>query len=142
MPADPTDLLRRLDVLVGEWETDVPGVEAEGRTTFEWLDGGGFLVERSTVDRPEFPNGICVIGATGPDGGLQQHYFDSRGVARVYDMTFDGGIWTLFREGPDWPQRYIGELSADGNVIKGRWEAGKELGAPLEFDFHLNYRRL
>jgi hypothetical protein len=142
MTADPRDLLRRLDVLVGEWKTDVPGVVAEGCTTFEWLEGGGFLIERSSVDRPEFPNGICVIGATGPDGGLQQHSFDSRGVARVYDMTLEGNAWTLFREGPDWPQRYVGELSADGKTIAGRWEAGKELGAPLELDFHLNYRRL
>jgi hypothetical protein len=78
MAPDASGSLERLDVLVGEWETNVPGVEAEGRTTFEWLEGGGFLIERSTVDRPEFPNAICVIGATGPIGGLQQHYFDSR----------------------------------------------------------------
>jgi hypothetical protein len=89
-----------LDVLVGEWETSVPGIEAEGRTTFEWLEGGGFLIERSTVDRPEFPNGISVIGATGADGGLQQHYFDSRGVARVYEMTLEGGVWTPSARGP------------------------------------------
>jgi hypothetical protein len=91
MAPDTSGPLERLEVLVGEWETNVPGVEAKGRTTFEWLEGGGFLIERSTVDRPEFPNGICVIGATGPDGRLQQHYFDSRGVARVYDMTLARG---------------------------------------------------
>lgn len=142
MAADTGGALERLEALVGEWETRVPGVEAEGRTTFEWLEGGGFLIERSSVDRPEFPNGICVIGATGPDGGLQQHYFDSRGVARVYEMTFEDRVWTLFREGPDWPQRYVGELSADGNTITGRWEAGSESGAPLEHDFDLNYTRL
>jgi hypothetical protein len=97
MAPDTSGSLERLDVLVGEWETNVPGVEAEGRTTFEWLEGGGFLIERSTVDRPEFPNGICVIGATGTDGGLQQHYFDSRGIARVYEMTLEDGVWTLSR---------------------------------------------
>jgi len=102
----------------------------------------GFLIERSTVDRPEFPNAISIIGATGVDGGLQQHYFDSRGVARVYEMTFEGGVWTLFREGPDWPQRYVGELSEDGNTITGRWERGTELGAPLEHDFDLTYTRV
>jgi hypothetical protein len=142
MAPDTTGALGRLDVLVGEWETDVPGVEAEGRTTFEWLEGGGFLIQRSTVDRPEFPNAICVIGATGPTGGLQQHYFDSRGVTRVYEMTLADGVWTLFREGPDWPQRYVGELSEDGTAITGRWEAGAELGAPLEHDFDMNFRRL
>jgi len=142
MAPDSRGSLERLDLLVGEWNTKVPGVEAEGRTTFEWLEGGGFLIERSSVDRPEFPNAICVIGATGPDGGLQQHYFDSRGVARVYDMSLEDGVWTLFREGPDWPQRYVGELNEDGNTITGSWEAGAELGAPLEHDFDLTYTRV
>lgn len=142
MASDKRGSMERLGILVGEWATNVPGVEAAGRTTFEWLEGGGFLIQRSAVDRPEFPSAICLIGATGPDGGLQQHYFDSRGVARVYEMTLEDGAWTLFREGPDWPQRYVGELSEDGNTIAGRWEAGAELGAPLEHDFDLTYTRV
>jgi hypothetical protein len=83
-----------------------------------------------------------VIGATGPGGALQQHYFDSRGVHRVYDMSLEDGVWTLSREGPDWPQRYVGEFSADGNTITGRWERGESLGAPLQHDFDLNYTRV
>jgi hypothetical protein len=134
--------LSRLDVLVGEWSAEVPGYDVEARTTFEWLDGGGFLIQRATVALEEFPNGVMVIGATGPDGGLQQHYFDSRGVHRVYEMTLDGGVWTLWREGPDWPQRYVGELSEDGNAITGSWQRGESLGAPLQHDFDLSYRRL
>jgi hypothetical protein len=129
-------------VLVGTWATRVPGVDAEGRTTFEWLDGGGFLIERSTVDRPEFPDAICVIGPTAADGRLQQHYFDSRGVSRVYEMTFGDGVWTLSRDGPDFPQRYVGRLSDDGNEITGSWEIGSSPGARLEHDFDLNYTRL
>ena len=135
--------LEKLEVLVGEWSVHVPGVDGiDARTTFEWLEGGGFLIQRSTVDRPEFPNGVMVIGATGEDGGLQQHYFDSRGVHRVYEMTLDDGVWTLSREGPDWPQRYIGEISEDGNTINGRWERGESLRDPLRLDFELNYTRV
>ena len=135
--------LSNLEILVGEWSAHVAGFDdVEARTTFEWLEGGGFLIERSTVDRPEFPNGVCVIGATGEGGGLQQHYFDSRGVARVYEMTLDDGVWTLYRAGPDWPQRFVGEFSEDGDTITGRWERGTEPGAPLELDFELNYHRL
>jgi hypothetical protein len=132
----------KLEVLIGEWQAPVPGMEANARITFEWLEGGGFVIQRSTIDKPEFPNGVMVIGATGPDGGLQQHYFDSRGVHRVYEMTLEDGEWILFREGPDWPQRYVGQLSDDGNTITGRWERGESPGAPLELDFELNYTRL
>ena len=134
--------LHALDVLVGDWSVEVPSFDVEGRMTFEWLEGGGFLIQRSTVDAKEFPNGVMVIGATGAEAGLQQHYFDSRGVHRVYEMTLDGGVWTLWREGPDWPQRYLGEFSDDGDAIVGRWERGEELGAPLQHDFDLTYRRL
>ena len=134
--------LEHLDVLVGEWITHVPGFSGNGNVTFTWLEGGGFLIQHSTIDRPEFPNGISLYGATGPDGGLQQHYFDSRGVARLYDVTFDGRVLTISREGPDWPQRYIGELSEDGNTLSGRWERGESLGAPLQHDFDLTYTRV
>ena len=134
--------LEGLDALLGEWTVAVPGIAEKGTATFEWLEGGGFLIWRSTIDRPEFPNGISIIGATAADGGLQQHYFDSRGVARVFEMSLEDGIWTLWREGPDWPQRYVGEFSDDGNTISGAWERGESLGAPLQHDFDLNYTRL
>src|SRR5262249_7976126 len=124
MAPDTSGSLVRLEILVGEWETNVPGVEAEGRTAFEWLERGGFLIERSAVDRPAFPHSIFVIRATRPGSGLPQHYVDSRGVARVYEMTLEHGVWTLFREGPDWPQRYVGELGEDGNTITGSWQRG------------------
>src|SRR5215208_4789598 len=112
--------LSELEVLVCEWKADVPGMDADARVTFDWLEGGGFMIQRSTIDRTEFPNGVMVIGATGPGGGLQQHYFDSRGVHRVYEMTLENGEWTLWREGPDWPQRYVGQISDDGRTIAGR----------------------
>jgi len=34
-----------------------------GRVSFEWLEGRTFLIERWTVDLPEFPDGIAIIGA-------------------------------------------------------------------------------
>jgi hypothetical protein len=142
MDGDANATLRTLDVLVGEWQTIAPAMKAEGRTTFAWLVGGGFLIEQSEVQRPEFPNSISIIGLTGPAGALRQHYFDSRGVARVYEMTFADGTWTLYRAGPDWPQRYVGKLSPDGDTITGRWERGDEPGAPLQHDFDLNFSRV
>lgn len=142
MGANASDEMRALQVLIGDWETDAPDMEAEGRTSFEWLEGGGFVVERSVVSRPEFPNSISIIGPTGPEGALQQHYFDSRGVARVYEMTLAAGTWTLYRAGPDWPQRYVGQLGESGNTITGRWERGTEPGAPLQHDFDLNFSRV
>ena len=59
--------------------------------------------------------------------GCLQHYFDSRGVARVYKMSVEEGVWKLWRDEPDFSpldfsQRFTGTFSADGTTIAGRWE--------------------
>jgi hypothetical protein len=117
-------------------------VNRDGRTTFEWLDGGFFLVQRWAVDQPMAPNGIAIIGAN-DDGALVQHYFDSRGVARRYTMTLDGRSWALLRETgtESFHQRYRGEISDDGNSIEGAWESSAD-GQQWHHDFDLAYRRI
>jgi hypothetical protein len=54
-------------VFVGEWTMeagppDGPPWPGEGRLSFEWIEGGGFLVQRWTIDLPEAPNGVALIG--------------------------------------------------------------------------------
>ncbi|WP_144661965.1 hypothetical protein [Paenarthrobacter nicotinovorans] len=142
MARNPEPALEQLNVLVGVWETTIPTAQTYGRTSFEWLEGGGFLIQRSTVQRPEYPNAVSIIGTTGSDGAFQQHYFDSRGVARIYDMTLKDDVWTLFRDGPDWPQRFVGRFSEDRNTITARLERGTYPGGPLEHDFDMVYARI
>ena len=60
-----------------------------------------------------------------------QHYFDSRGVARVYQMGFRGGLWTLSRTTADYSplefsQRYSGRFTDDGNTIDGAWGSPRQ----------------
>jgi hypothetical protein len=117
-----------------------------GQTVFEWLPGGRFLVQRWEVPHPDAPDGIAIIGLTGNADGFAQHYFDSRGVARVYAMTLSAAVWTLSRDAPDFSpldfsQRFTGTLSGDGSVIDGRWESSVD-GSTWTHDFDLTYRRL
>jgi hypothetical protein len=109
-------------------------------TTFEWTLDGAFVLQRSTIEIPEAPNALCVIAAE--ENGFRQHYFDSRGVVRVYAMTFDGRTWTLTREQPDFSdfnfsQRYVGEL--EGDVIRGAWNINED--GTWRKDFDMNYTR-
>ena len=106
----------------------MPPADVGARVTFEWLPGERFLVQRWEVPIPEAPDGIAIIG---PDpkreGNYLQHYFDSRGVARVYKMSLANGIWQLWRDEPDFSaldfaQRYTGTFSNDGRTITGAWE--------------------
>jgi len=140
-----------LEPFVGEWRMDAPAftlprdLADDARTTFEWTLGGAFLLERSSVPLPEAPDGLSVI-APAADDGYTQHYFDSRGIARVYAMTFDGSDWTLERHAPDFSplpfhQRWLGTFSADGDTINGRWEQSPD-GHDWELDFELAYQRV
>jgi hypothetical protein len=56
-------------------------------------------------------------------------------------MSVQDGIWTLWRDGPDWPQRFTGRISEDGSTIIGQWERGSERGAASEHDFDIEFAR-
>ena len=136
--------LERLDAFVGEWTMESPflaGVHA--KCVFEWLPGERFLIQRWDVEHPDAPDGIAIIGFNADTGAFSQHYFDSRGVARVYEMSLGDGVWRLWRESrpPDFSQRFAGTFSGDGNTIEGRWEICSD-GSTWEPDFELNYLRV
>lgn len=145
-----TEALARLEPLVGVWSIEVPAfafppeLADRARMTNEWTLGGAYLLQRSSVPAPEAPDGHCLIKAK-PDGDYLQHYFDSRGVTRVYAMTFDGRNWTLERRTADFTplsfhQRWTAAF-VDDDRIDGRWESSPD-GASWELDFDLTYRRV
>jgi hypothetical protein len=137
--------LEAMEVLVGEWsQTATPaGGEpwpGEAKATFEWLEGSDnrLLIERSTVDMPEAPDGVCVYGCDAAKGSYYQLYTDERNVCRVYEMTIGDGKWTLLREGEPFNQRFTATISDDGNRIDGRWEIDEGDGWRTDFDLVYN----
>jgi hypothetical protein len=153
VPAARPPALDRLDALVGSWQLTAyfgagyfgPGAAPVtgdgGRTVFEWLDGRSFLIQRFTNDHPAAPSGLAVIGvAAGPDAFVQ-HYYDSRGVARDYQMSLAGGTWRLWREEPGFWQRYTGTFAPGGDTIDGAWEMSAD-GSDWRHDFRLTYTRI
>jgi hypothetical protein len=143
--------LERLDVFVGEWTTEAsfplaPRGGGTGRTVFEWILDGQFLVQRSEVPHPSAPDSMAIIGPDPEHAAYTQHYFDSRGVVRVYTMTLADGTWELSRVSPDFSplafsQRFTGTFSDDGNVIQGRWES-LNTGSNWVQDFDLTYTKV
>ena len=144
--------MQALEPLVGEWRIqvpfgDAPSADSGARVTFEWLPGKRFLIERWQIPSPEAPDGIAIIGPD-PDraGDFLQHYFDTRGVARVYRMRFRDGVWSMERDTADFSpldfsQRYTGTFSDDGRTITGAWEINHD-GVTWEHDFDLTYTKL
>jgi hypothetical protein len=134
--------------LAGDWTYEMthrllPETVLSGRSTFELLEGGKFLVVREQVDHPEFPDSsVAVIG--GADD-LRMHYFDSRGVARVLELAIDRNVWTFTRNKPDFSpldfhQRLTWTLSGDSQTITGLAEISED-GKTWEDDLHITYRR-
>jgi hypothetical protein len=148
---DPSPEMSPLEPLVGEWSVEAlfpgaPPSDLRGRTVFEWMPGGTFLLQRWEVPIDEAPDGLAVIGRD-PDGnGYLQHYFDSRGVVRVYAMSFEEGVWKLSRTEADFSpldfaQRFTGTIADDGRTIRGKWELAPD-GTRWEHDFDLVYTRV
>jgi hypothetical protein len=97
-PPEPSSALELLNALVGEWTMEAtvpsdPPLAVRGRATFEWLTGGSFLVQSWDVAHPDFPDGIAIIGSNASAEAFRQHYFDSRGVFRVYEMSLRDNVW-------------------------------------------------
>jgi ketosteroid isomerase-like protein len=142
----PDPAVARLEPLVGRWRIDGavptdPAAEAAGEVEFEWLGDKAFVVQRWQTAAPEFPDGLAVIGPGAGDADFLQHYYDSRGVAREYTMSLRDGRWRLWRDGPEFSQRFTGTFSPDGATIAGAWEMAKD-GTTFEHDFDLAYTRL
>jgi len=133
------------DRFIGSWETEgahplLPGEAIRGTSTFEWLEGGRFVIWRSAYEHQRIPDAITIIGVT--DGQLSMHYFDERGVYRVYAAGLDQGTWLYWRDAsaPDLSQRFTGTFSDDGNAITVRGELSQD-GSTWEDDLALDYRR-
>src|SRR5436190_4197858 len=138
--------MSELRPFVGRWElaVDIPGAEdTRGQVVFEWL--GALLVVRSEVPDSDVPDSICVI-APDDGSGYLQHYFDSRGVVRLYEMSLEDDVWTLLRTKPDFSplachQRYVGRFNDDATMIDGEWQSSQD-GHDWQRDFGLVYRRI
>ena len=140
-PLPPNPTLKQLKALIGEWELEVPQFPGQrGRATFEWLEGGAYLRVHAVAPDPA-PTATWIISRDDSSETYTALYYDSRGVSRVYQMSFSKGVWTLWREAPGFWQRFSGTLSDDGSSIRAMWEKSPD-GSTWEHDFDLIYSKV
>jgi hypothetical protein len=137
---DPS--LEPFEALIGTWDTEAThpmfdGV-VQGTTTFAWLEGGHFLVQRSRNDHELFPDAIGVLGAPEDGDGLVFEYFDSRGVRRTYGASVEGGVLRIWRDHPGFDQRFSATLADDS--FEGLWQLATTPG-DWQDDLKVTYRR-
>lgn len=143
---ETSETRRRLEALVGPWNIELvfPGdspFRAQTEGSFEWVKEGFFLAYRAGTEGSGYPVGFSIIGADDAQNTYTMLYSDSRGVARLYQMSLGDGVWKLWRDDPEFAQRFTGAFSEDGGTITGAWEKRMD-GKTWEHDFDLIYRRV
>jgi hypothetical protein len=129
----------------------MPGVVVRGTAEVEWLEGERFLIQRMRNDHPDFPDAISIIGFTDRDrvgagsaaaeqSALTMHYFDSRGVSRVYEASVSDA-WHLVRMAPGFSQRFTGNFQDGGNTIAGLWQTFDENEKAWKDDVQITFRK-
>lgn len=148
-PHTPNPALKQLDVLVGEWETELsnasflprPSDTGKGRVSFEWVQDGAFLVMRMGDKPPRAPEALWLISRDESTPNYIVLYYDARSVSRIYEMSFSNRVWKMWRAAPGFWQRYEGTVSLDGKTITAQWEKSSD-GAIWEHDFDLTYTKV
>ena len=138
--------LKALQPLIGEWEytlynawfLDSMNTKVKGFTTIERLHDSFVVVRQTAADKK--PADVWVIGYSDPQKKYQLFYYDQRGVARIFDMTFDGKEWNFHREDKDFYQKMTAKVSK--NKIQSIAWASEDKGKTWRKDFDMEYIRI
>jgi hypothetical protein len=142
----PNPALGPFGALVGRWKTIgthpmVPDKTFHGHTSFEWAEGGAFLIMHSEIQEPEIPSAVAVFGSDDSAGEYFMLYFDERGVSRKYDVSLRDNVWKWWRNAAGFSQRFTGTIVDGGRTITGKGELSRD-GTTWEKDLDLTYTRV
>jgi hypothetical protein len=121
----PNPDLKSLDRLIGTWKQS-GGLD--GETTYEWAEGGFFLLQHVDFTHGENKiRGMEVIGHELPFGAEASEHIKSRFYSFLDGMTLDyvyemeGDTLTIWGGEKGSPAYYKGTFSEDGNTLTGSW---------------------
>jgi len=121
----PSAALQALDRLVGTWR--VTG-GAAGTVTYEWLEGGHFLLQHVDLEQDGQPiRGLEVIGHLRPDGqdpsaDVHSRYYDSTGATLDYVYEVHGDTLHIWMGGKGSPASFTGTFTDGDTVMVGAWQ--------------------
>jgi hypothetical protein len=120
-PSQPNPDLQTLSRLIGTWK--VSG-EAEGTVTYEWTDGGFFLLQHVELGGNRGPEVIGHERKYGeePSADIRSRYYGfSEGETLDYTYEILGDTLTIWSGERGSPAYYEGTFSDDGNTLTGAW---------------------
>ncbi len=120
----PSPALQRLDRLVGTWTMSG---DTEGTISFEWMEGGFFIIQHVDLDQyGHRVKGMEIIGhekkfGEEPSEEIKSRFYDSTGDTLDYVYEMEGDTLTIWAGEKGSPAYYRGEFSDDGNTLTGQW---------------------
>lgn len=112
-----------------------------GRASFNWIEGGAFLIMHSENDEEKIPSGIAIFGSDNATGEFFMLYFDERKVSRKYEVSFEDNVLKWWRNDPGFSQRFTFKFTDNDNTIKSEGEMCRD-GTTWEKDLELIYTRI
>jgi len=124
-PPEPNPDLKKLgDRLVGTWEMSG---EVSGTVTYEWMEGGFFLIQR--VDLEQYGQrikGLEIIGHEKPFGSepseeIKSRFYSNTGDTLDYVYELEGNTLTIWGGERGSPAYAKSEFSEDDKTGSGEW---------------------
>ena len=124
-PSAPNPDLESLDRLIGTWKQS-GGIE--GEITYEWTEGGFFLIQHVDLEQDgQKIRGMEIIGhlqlfGEEPSKDIKSRFYsflDGMTLDYVYEIEDD--TLTIWGGEKGSPAYYKGTFSADGNTLTGGW---------------------
>ncbi len=123
-PAEPNPDLKSLEPLVGMWTLSG---EASGQVTYEWMEGGFFLLQHVDIEHDGHQiKGLEIIGHLRPFGeepseDIKSRFYSSTGDTLDYVYELQEQTLTIWGGEKGSPAYFKGTFSPDGQRCTGRW---------------------
>lgn len=96
-------MMSGFDRLLGTWDFTMQHADVSepvtGRHRYELVLDGAFVQLHWSYHHPDFPDATALFSQE------RYHYFDVRGVTRVFDVQLEEGGWSLVNVDPVFSQR-------------------------------------
>ena len=138
--------LTPLGFLIGKWSVEMAHAALpkplNWQDSFEWVEES--FIMWHWQGNNEVPKATSIIGRNENKSGniYTMFYYDNRGVSRIFEMSFESGIWKYARFDPEFSQRFDGIVNEDENVIKGKGEVSENDGKTWKHDFSITFSRI
>lgn len=141
--------LRPIDFLIGKWTIELSNGSflpknqiVSFSVNYGWQADGSVIAVQQKNESDKFSQSATwIIGRDESDDEYTVLYADSRGVSRVYLMSYKNNVWKMWRDNPKFSQRFKGIVSEDKKIISAYWETSTDGGKTWQHDFDMKYER-